>query len=138
MKKNLNNSIIGIIVVLVSVLFVFSTASFAQEKKADDAGEKYVGLVGEYEFDLSEFGQANQTIRVYVENDALMIEGEDGEADVMEPVEDKEFEFSVEDPMQGTITFRFVKDEEGKFNQVIAIIEMAGVEVTGTRIDDGQ
>ena len=138
MKRFRNNSIIGVIAVLVLVLFVSSSATFAQEKKADDAEKKYAPIVGTYEFDLTELAMENQIVEFIVESDALWIDSGDGDPGELEPVEDEEFEFSIDDPDQGTLIFKFVKDEEGKYNQVIATVEMMGIDITGNRIDDGQ
>ncbi|MCP4724278.1 MAG: hypothetical protein GY863_04550 [bacterium] len=135
MKKVINGSVVFLII---TALIMLSTAAFAQEKKADDAEKKYAPIVGEYEFDLTDLGMENQIAEFLIDSDALWIDTGDGEPGELEPVEDKEFEFTLEDPDQGTFIFKFIKDEEGKYNQVNCTIEMMGVEVIGTRIDDGK
>ncbi len=127
---------VSMVLSVLAALLLLSTAVFAQDKKEETAEKKYAAIVGEYEFDLSEFSQPNQTVRVYVEENALMIEGEDGDPDEMEAVEGEEFTFTVEDPEQGTLTFTFLKDDEDKYNLVT--VEVMGFEISGTRIGDGK
>jgi hypothetical protein len=53
----------------------------------------------------------------------------------MEPVEGKEFEFTVEDPDEGTYQIKFLKDDTGKFTKCHLFNDLMGMDVTGTKVE---
>ncbi|MCP4724277.1 MAG: hypothetical protein GY863_04545 [bacterium] len=134
--RRLKNSSVVLLVLI--ALLLLSTAVFAQEKKAEDLEKKYAEIVGEFELDLSDMGAPVMTLTFYVEGGALWVDGGDGDPGEMEPVEDKEFEFIIEDPMNGTFELKFQKDENGKYNECLVINEAMMLEATAVRIDGGQ
>jgi len=52
----------------------------------------------------------------------------------MEPVEGKEFEFTIEDPDEGTYEIKFAKDESGKYTKCHVNNETMGFDLIGTKL----
>jgi hypothetical protein len=53
----------------------------------------------------------------------------------MEPVEGKDFEFTIEDPDEGTYSIKFLKDDTGKYTKCHLFNETMGMDVTGTKVE---
>jgi hypothetical protein len=117
------------------MLLVINPVVSAQEKKPDLA-KKYAVIVGDYEFDMTDAGMGVMNVSFYVEDGAFWSLSElSTEAAKMEPVEEKEFEFTVEDPDGGgTFEIKFVKYESGKYTECHVINEMMGIDIIGTKL----
>ncbi len=106
----------------------------AQEKKPDLA-KKYATIVGDYEFDMTDAGMGVMNVNFYVEDGALWTLSESTmEAIKMEPVEGKEFEFTINDPDEGTYEIKFAKDESGKYTKCHVKNETMGFDSVGTKL----
>ncbi len=117
------------------MLLVMNPVVSAQEKKPDLA-KKYAAIVGDYEFDMTEVGMGVMIVNFYIEDGAFwsLLESST-EAAKMEPVEGKEFEFTVNDPNDGsTYEIKFAKDESGKYTQCYVKNEMMGFDLLGTKV----
>ena len=119
---------------LAVILLVMNPVVSAQEKKQDLA-KKYAVIVGDYEFDMTEMGAGVMNVNFYFADGALWAIAETSpDAGKMEPVEGKEFEFTVIDPDAGTYEIKFAKDESGKYTQCHIKIEAMGFELVGTKV----
>lgn len=120
---------------LAMMLLVMNPVVSAQEK-GQDLAKKYAVIVGDYEFDMTDAGMGVMTVSFYIEDGALwsLLESST-EAAKMEPVEGKEFEFTVDDPNDGsTYEIKFVKDESGKYTECHVRNEAMGFDLIGTKI----
>ena len=120
---------------LALMLLVMNPVVSAQEKKPDLA-KKYATIVGDYEFDMTDAGMGVMAVSFYIEDGAFWsLEESSTEAAKMEPVEGKEFEFTVADPADGsTYEIKFVKDESGKYTECHVKNEVMGFDLIGTKI----
>jgi len=122
------------ILCLAIMLLVMNPVVSAQEKEQDLA-KKYAVLVGDYEFDMTDAGMGVMIVNFYFEDGALWALPEtSSEAARMEPVEGKEFEFTIDDPDEGTYEIKFVKDESGKYTKCHTINEIMGFDLVGTKV----
>jgi hypothetical protein len=119
---------------LVLILFGSQILFYAGQSD-EELKKKYAPILGEYEFDLSEMGMGTLTATFYVEdgsvwglNDANPNPGE------LIPVEEKTFEFTLENPEEGMYIFTFVKDEDGKYTKVKVVNEEMGTDLLGKKI----
>jgi len=118
---------------ILGVLMVGSVC-FSQEKSDEELKKKYALILGEYEFDLSEFGGAVIVLNIHIENGALWGDSGDGNPVTLEPVEDGRFEFTADDPESGALEITFLKDDQGQYTKChIKLLDM-GLEITGNKI----
>ena len=120
---------------LAVMLLLINPVTFAQEKKQDLA-KKYAVIVGDYEFDMTETEMgAVMTVNFYFEDGTLWALPEtSAEPAKMEPVEGKTFEFTIEDPEEGTYEIKFAKDESGKYTKCQVKNEVMGFDLVGTKL----
>ena len=119
---------------LALMLLVMNPVVSAQEKKPDLA-KKYAAIVGDYEFDMTDAGMGVMNVNFYVADGALWALAEtSSEPDKVEPVEGKEFEFTINDPDDGTYEIKFVKDESGKYTECHVKNEVMGFDLIGTKV----
>jgi len=99
----------------------------------------YKEIAGDYEFDLSEFGQGMIIVSFY-EEDGKLFGGPEGNPPVeVLPVEDEELKFELSDPDGGEHLMLFVRDEETeKITKCLWTVVGAGMEFEGIKIDDGK
>ena len=118
---------------LVFVLLVVNPG--ISQEKTQDLEKKYAGIIGDYEFDLTDSGMGMITVSFYVEGDALLAWPSSASSpSKLEPVEGKEFEFIVEDPEEGVYEVRFLKDENGQYTKCHTKNDMVGMDVIGKKI----
>jgi hypothetical protein len=118
----------------IALIGVLSLASGSQEKKAAD---KYAAYCGEYQFDLTSYGAGLITAKVYVENDALYMWADRSEPpDVLNPVENIDSKFSLDDPDEGHWDIEFLKDDQGKFTKCRLVNAGLGIDVVGGKVED--
>ena len=120
---------------LAVMLLVMNPVVSAQEK--DQAlAKKYAVIVGDYEFDMTETEMgAVMTVNFYFEDGTLWgLPETSAEPAKMEPVEGKTFEFTIEDPEEGTYEIKFVKDESGKYTKCQVKNEVMGFDLVGTKL----
>ena len=74
-------------------------------------------------------------VEFYVEGGSLwaMAETSDEPGEML-PVEGKEFEFTIEDPEEGTWGIKFLKDDNGEYTKCHIQNETMAVDVIGERI----
>ncbi len=120
---------------LAVMLLAMNPVVSTQEKKPDLA-KKYAVIVGDYEFDMTEAGMGVMIVNFYIEDGAFWSLPESStEATKMEPVEGKEFEFTVNDPNDGsTYEIKFVKDKSGKYTECHVKNETMGFDLVGTKL----
>jgi len=90
--------------------------------------------MGDYEFDLVEFGGEVIFLKIHVETGSLWADSGDGAPITLEPAGDEPYEFTADDPDSGYLEIKFLKDDQGKYTIChIALLDM-GVEISGTKI----
>ena len=101
----------------------------------EDLEKKYAPILGDYTFDMTSHGFGVLKVTFFVENEKLLVITEvSSDPGQMEPVEGKEFEFTVEDPDEGTYSIKFLKDDTGKYTKCHLTNEGMGMDVTGEKI----
>jgi hypothetical protein len=121
-----------VILAAAALIAAFVFASGPQEKKAAD---KYAAYCGQYSFDLSSFGAGVIAVKVYVENDGIYIWADTSDSpDLMNPVENSETKFFLDDPDEGHWDFEFLKDDAGKFTKCHIINAGMGIDSVGEKI----
>jgi len=115
----------------IMILFIASTALSSQDKKEDTL----TLIAGDYEFD-TEGGIF--TVKFTLKDGSLYMsqEGSPREPGKLQPVEGKEFEFSLDHPERGPYKIEFFKDEKGKINKCTILIEDYGMDFTGSRLKE--
>ncbi len=116
-------------------LLVFVFVSFVEADTAEDLEKKYAPILGDYSFDMTSHGYGVLKVTFYVENNELLAITEvSSNPGRMEPVAGKEFEFTIEDPDEGTYQIKFLKDDAGKFTKCHLLNETMGMDVTGEKV----
>lgn len=101
----------------------------------EELKKKYAPILGQYEFDMTAYGMGVLIVDVYVEYGSLWaLPNVSDTAGHMIAVEEKEFEFKIEDPDEGTYEIKFMKDEDGEYSKCHVKNEFAGMDVIGTKI----
>jgi hypothetical protein len=118
------------------ILILFWTVVSVSASKGEDLEKKYAPILGDYSFDMSDLGYGVLKVTFYVENEKLLaiteISSTPGE---MEPMEEKVFEFTIEDPDEGLYSIKFLKDNSGKYTKCHIFNESMGMDVTGERVE---
>lgn len=121
--------------ILLLCLIVFWIVGSANANLGEDLEKKYAPILGDYSFDMSDHGFGVLKVTFYVENEKLLAITEvSSNPGQMEPVEGKVFEFTVEDPDEGTYSIKFLKDDRGKYTKCRLTNELMGMDVTGEKI----
>lgn len=124
---------LSVLTCLILVVFLCGTVATAQDQ--DEAlKKKYASLLGEFEFDISEFGGDVQVLTFYVDEGSLWIDSGDGDPATLEPVEGVEFEFTATASDGSEFEVKFVKDDEGKYTICEINIVSMGIVIVGTKI----
>lgn len=134
MKNLFKNRILYLLACLALGLFTARSVSIAQEKTDEDLKKKYGAILGEYEFDLSDMGGVTVIMNFYIEGGALWADSGDGRPATMEPVEDKQFEFTAEDFVNGIFEIKFFKDNQGKYTICQVVNTDMGMDIKGSKI----
>jgi hypothetical protein len=128
----LKNSRIHVFTGLILTVLLLSFGANAQ-----DLEKKYASILGDYEFDVTDYGMGIVTVKYYVENDVLWAYPDNAdEPGEMVPVEGEEFVFTVDAGDQGIYEMRFLKDESGEYTKCHVINEAMGMDVTGEKIKE--
>ncbi len=133
MKILLRNKKLQMCVCLILVMIMVSTISFALGNQDEELQKKYAAILGEYEFDLSEFGQEAIYVTFRIESGSLWADSGDGEPTTLVLSGDEPYEFTSDDPDSGSLEIKFLKDEEDKYTMCTIAILDQGVEVTGIK-----
>ena len=134
MKMLLRNQKLQMFVCLTLVIFMGSSISFAIRNQDEELKKKYSAILGEYEFDLSEFGADLIILNIHVESGSLWIDSGDGMPTTLEPEGDEPYEFSSDDPESGPLEIKFLKDDKGEYTICTIAILDQGVEISGIKI----
>jgi hypothetical protein len=118
---------------LTGTAFLICTLSVAAG--AQSLEEKYAPILGDYEFDMTDFGWGMVTAKMYVENDALWSWPDNSDSPgEMIPVEGQEFVFTVDAGEEGVYKLEFIKDASGEYTKCHVINETLAMDVTGEKI----
>ena len=116
-------------------LILFWIVGSASASISEDLEKKYAPILGDYSFDMTDHGFGVLKVTFYVENEKLLAITEvSSNPGQMEPVEGKDFEFTIEDPEEGTYSIKFLKDESGKYTKCHILNELMGMDVTGEKV----
>jgi len=127
-KNSTTRVFTGVIIAVVLLSFVTN---------AQDLEKKYAPILGDYEFDMTDFEMGIVTVKIYVEYDALWAYPDNAdEPGEMVPVEGEEFVFTVDAGDQGMYELTFQKDEKGEYTKCHVINEAMGMDVTGEKIKE--
>jgi hypothetical protein len=124
--------ILPVLTFLVISLFIAGSVCTAQEKSAEDLKKEYAAILGEYEFNMEE---GKFVLNYYIEGGALWVDSGDGRPATMEPVKDKQLEFTAEDPENGIFEIRFLKNDQGKYTICHVVNLDMGLDIKGTKIE---
>ena len=130
----LKNQKLQMFVCLVLAVFMVSSISFAKGNQDEELKKKYAAILGDYEFDLSEYGQPVMVLKIHVESGSLWKYSDDGASFTLEPAGDEPFEFTADDPDSGALEFKFRKDDQGEYTICIVALLDQGVEISGNKI----
>ena len=124
---------LSVLICLILVVFLCGTVASAQDQD-EPLKKKYASLLGEFEFDISEFGGDVQVLTFYVDEGSLWIDSGDGDPATLKPVEGVEFEFTATASDGSEFEVKFVKDDEGKYTICEINIVSMGIVIVGTKI----
>ena len=131
---SLKNKKLQMFIGLTLVIFMVSSISFAQENQDEELKKKFSAILGEYEFDLSEFGVESIFLEFRVESGSILIDSGDGMPTTLEPAGEELYEFTSDDPESGPLEIKFTKDDEGKYTICTIAILDQGAEISGNKI----
>lgn len=133
MTKFSNYPMLGRITFLIMALFLLCSISYSLQD--EELKKKYAPILGDYEFDMSDMGMGVLSVEFYVEGGSLWAMAEtSSEPAEMIPVEGKEFEFTTEDPDEGTYEINFLKDDKGEWTKCQIKNEAMGIDVIGDKV----
>ena len=128
----MKNSLIRVFTGAILTVFLLGFSANAQ-----DLEKKYAPILGDYEFDLTNFEMGIVTVKIYVEYDALWAFPDNAEEPgEMVAVEGEEFTFTVDAGDQGIYEMRFLKDESGEYTKCHVKNEAMGMDVTGEKVKE--
>jgi hypothetical protein len=114
---------------------IFLICSMSVLLGAQDLEKEYAPILGDYEFDMTDFGWGMVTVKVYVENDALWSWPDNSDSPgEMIPVEGEGFVFTIDAGEQGIYKLEFLKDESGEYSKCHATNETLDIDITGEKI----
>ena len=134
MKMLLRNQKLQMCVFLILVMFMVSSISFAQGNQDEELTKKYSAILGEYEFDLSEFGDEPIVVEFRVDSGSLWADSGDGQPTILEPIGDEPYEFTSDDPDLGALEFKFLKDDQGNYTICNLVNTDMGLDIKGSKI----
>ena len=134
MKMLLKKQKLQMFVCLILVITMVSSISIALENQDEELKKKYSEILGEYEFDLSEFGAESIFLKFHVDAGSLWIDSGDGQPTTLEPAGDELYEFTSDDPESGPLEIKFVKDDQDKYTICTILLLDQGVEISGNKI----
>jgi hypothetical protein len=124
---------LSVLTCLILMVFLSGTIAFAQDQ--DDAlKKKYAPILGEFEFDLAEYGGDVQILTFRIESGDIWIDSGDGDPAAMKAVEGAEFEFTVTASDGMELGIKFVKNDEGNYTLCEIDVLSQGIVITGTKI----
>ncbi len=134
MKIQKRNQKLQMFMCLILAVFMVSSISFALGNQDEELEKKYSAILGEYEFDLIEFGDEVIILKIHIDAGSLWADSGDGAPVTLEPSGDEPYEFTADDPDSGALEIKFLKDDQGEYTIcTIALLDM-GVEVSGIKI----
>jgi len=115
-----------------SLLWASAPSGAAQETPE----EIYAPILGSYELDMSAFGWGNVNIRFFVEDGKLWTQTDmsNGPEEMLR-IDEKLFEFMVEDPDEGRYDIIFKQDKAGNYTQCQVKNTSQEIDVTGKKIE---
>ena len=133
MQRRANKINIGFWVTF--TLILFGIVGSVRANLVEDLEKKYAPILGDYSFDMTDHGFGVLKVTFYVENEKLLAITEvSSDPGQMEPVEEKEFTFTIEDPEEGTYSIEFLKDDTGKYSKCHLTNELMGMDVIGEKV----
>lgn len=133
MAKQMNNPMWWRVTCLIMALFLFCSISYSLQE--EELKKKYAPILGKYEFDLSDMGFGVVSVEFYVESGSIWaMASTSDEPGEMIPIQGKEFEFTIEDPDEGTYEIKFLKDDKGEYTECHIKNETMGLDAIGKKI----
>lgn len=134
MKMLLRNQKLQMCVCLILVIFMVSSISFALGSQDEELTKKYSEILGEYEFDLTEFTGEVIIVEFRIDSGSLWADSGDGQPTILEPIGDEPYEFTADDPESGSLEIKFLKDDQGEYTICTIALLDQGVEISGNKI----
>ena len=134
MKNQKRNQRSQMFMCLILVMFMVSSISFARENQDEELQKKYAAILGEYEFDLTEFGMEVIVVEFRVDSGSLWADSGDGQPSTLEPAGDEPYEFTSDDPDSGALEIKFLKDAQDEYTICTIALLDQGVEISGNKI----
>jgi len=124
-------------ILLLAVLAIFLTRiSLNSQENSQNPEKTYSGVLGDFEFDLSDMGMGILIITFYAEDGALWAREETAtEASELTPLGGKEYEFTIKDRDEGLYELKFLKDEIGLYTKCHVKNDSLGINVIGNKLD---
>ena len=133
MTKSMKNPMPWKVGCLIVALFLFCSISYSLQE--EELKKKYAPILGEYEFDLSDLGMGVVGVEFYIQSSSLWaLTDQASEPGEMIPVEGKTYEFTIEDPDEGTYEIKFLKDDKGEYTKCHVKNETMSMDVIGEKI----
>jgi|GEM_PF-1416038 len=112
------------------------TQSLLSQENFQDPETKYAEILGDYEFDLSYKGIGILIIKFHAEGGALWARQETSiKLEKLEPVEGKEYEFTINDSDEGLYEFKFLKDENGLYTKCHVKNDNLKIDTIGKKVE---
>lgn len=134
MKMLLRNQKLQMCVCLILVIFMVSSISFALGSQDEELTKKYSEILGEYEFDLTEFTGEVIIVEFRIDSGSLWADSGDGQPTILEPIGDEPYEFTADDPESGSLEIKFLEDDQGEYTVCTIALLDQGVEISGNKI----
>jgi hypothetical protein len=115
-------------------LLMIASVGTAQEGSDEELKKKYAPILGEYEFDLTEYGGEVIVLKIHVESGDLWGDSGDGKPITLEQIEGGEFEFTADDPDSGALEIKFLKNDEGEYTLCRIMLVDQGLEIEGMKL----
>ncbi len=106
------------------------------ETRGAEKDELFEGIIGDYEFDLSNIGGVRSYIlTIYVEDSNLWADDGDGRPAVLKSIGKEENRFIALDVNASAYELSFIKDKKGNYTKCHLLSRSLGLDFIGTKID---
>lgn len=135
MKRSVKKSLLCLISIMLITGGCLLSASAPSGMIQESPEETFAPILGSYEFDMSAFGWGILNIRFFLEDGKLWTQTDMSNSPAeMLRVDEKLFEFMVEDPDEGRYDIIFKQDETGNYAQCRIKNPTQDMDVTGNKV----